>query len=87
MEDSLYFGAILMAVGMSTVFLILTLVVLGGKVMIFIINKYAPEPDPLATQLAPSGSTSLSKIAAITAVVKTITQGRGQVTEIKNSKE
>jgi len=87
MEDSLYFGAVLMAVGMSTVFLILTLVVLGGKVMIFIINKYAPQPAPLTAQLGSSGSISLSKIAAISAVVKTITQGRGQVTEIKKQKD
>ena len=87
MEDTMYFGSMLMAVGMSTVFIILALVVLGGKVMIFITNKYAPLPISLAVQAERSTAAGSSKIAAITAVVETITQGKGKITEIRKSKE
>jgi len=87
MEDTMYFGSMLMAVGMSTVFIILALVVLGGKIMIFITNRFAPLPISITTQTVQATRASSSKIAAITAVVETITQGKGQITEIRKSKE
>ena len=42
MSADISFGFMLMAVGMISVFTILALVVGGGKVMILLINKYAP---------------------------------------------
>ncbi len=83
MEDTMYFGTMLMAIGMTTVFTILALVVLGGKLMIIITNKFAPEAEVAVVRHVPGGGIEAAKIAAITAVVSTVTGGKGQVKEIK----
>ena len=83
MEDTVYFGTMLMLVGMATVFVILALVVLGGKLMIIIINKYAPLEESVVVRTLSSAGIETSKIAAITAAVETLTHGRGQITDIK----
>jgi Na+-transporting methylmalonyl-CoA/oxaloacetate decarboxylase gamma subunit len=85
MEDTMYFGSMLMAVGMTTVFTILALVVLAGKLTISITNKFAPIISPAVVQRSSSTSTEASKIAAITAVVGSVTQGKGHIIEIKKS--
>ena len=41
--DNLGIGFELMIVGMSTVFLILLIVIWGGKLLINVVNKIAPE--------------------------------------------
>jgi oxaloacetate decarboxylase gamma subunit len=83
MEETMYFGSMIMAVGMTTVFTLLALVVLGGKLTILFTNKFANEQQPLMVRQVVSGSNDSSKIAAITAAVETITQGKGHITEIK----
>lgn len=85
MEDTMYFGSMLMAVGMTTVFTILALVVLGGKLTIIITNKFAAVVEPTVVRTMPSTSIESTKIAAITAAVESITQGKGHITEIKKS--
>ena len=85
MEDTMYFGSMLMAVGMTTVFTILALVVLGGKLTIIITNKFAAVVEPTVVRTMPSTSVESTKIAAITATVESITQGKGHITEIKKS--
>jgi len=86
MEDTMYFGSMLMAVGMTTVFTILALVVLGGKLTILITNKFASESTTAVVRTIPSsGGIEASKIAAITAAVESITQGKGHIKEIKES--
>lgn len=85
MEDTMYFGSMLMAVGMTTVFTILALVVLGGKLTIIITNKFAAVVEPTVVRTMPSTSVESTKIAAITAAVESITQGKGHITEIKKS--
>jgi len=85
MEDTMYFGSMLMAVGMTTVFIILALVVLGGKLTIIITNKFAPTPEMAVVRTMSSTGIEASKIAAITAAVETITQGKGHISEIKKS--
>jgi len=81
----MYFGSMLMAVGMTTVFTILALVVLGGKLTILITNKLAPVSESVVVRRMSSTSTEASKIAAITAAVESITQGKGKISEIKKS--
>ena len=82
----MYFGSMLMAVGMTTVFIILALVVLGGKLTILITNKFASVPEPAVIRtMSSSGGMEAAKIAAITAVVETITHGQGHISEIKKS--
>jgi oxaloacetate decarboxylase gamma subunit len=86
MEDTMYFSSMLMAVGMTTVFTILALVVLGGKLTILITNKFASMPvQPVVRTMSSSGGIEASKIAAITAAVESITQGKGHIKEIKKS--
>lgn len=68
---------------MITVFSILSLVVIGGKIMIMLINRYTPVPEiSLAGSQGGSGIDS-TKVAAISAAVEAITGGRGKITEIK----
>jgi len=86
MEDSYYISSMLMAIGMTTVFIILALVVLGGKLTIIITNRFAPEQETRVVHHPGSpGGIDGSKIAAITAVVETVTQGRGYIQEIRKN--
>ena len=86
MEDTMYFGSMLMAVGMTTVFTILALVVLGGKLTILMTNKFASMPERAVVRtMSSTGGIEASKIAAITAAVESITKGKGHIKEIKKS--
>ena len=90
MNEQLSTALVVLLVGMITVFVVLSLVVLSGKVLISIVNKYAPDKaikKPVSARTIPitrkSTSTSSSKVAAIVAAVHQITQGKGQITSIK----
>jgi oxaloacetate decarboxylase gamma subunit len=86
MEDTMYFGSMLMAVGMTTVFTILALVVLGGKLTILITNKFSSQSAAAVVRtMSSTGSIEASKVAAITAAVESITHGKGHIKEIKKS--
>ena len=82
MENTLYFGVVLMAVGMTTVFIILALVVLGGKLTLIITNRSVQSTIPASVQPAQGGGFDSQKVAVITAAVHSVTQGRGKVVEI-----
>lgn len=84
MESTISNALVLLAIGMITVFLILALVVISGNILIKIVNKYAPEPSKkLVRSSRPSAGTPPEIIAAITAVVETVTAGHGKVDSIK----
>ncbi len=75
---------VLLGVGMITVFLILALVVISGSILVRIVNKYAPEPVKKLKRASRSASgTAPEVIAAIAAVVETVTGGHGKVESIK----
>lgn len=75
---------LLMAVGMTTVFCVLLIVIYLGKALIRIVNRRFPEPSPEKPPVEAAGQAiSNRKIAAITAAVSAITQGRGQITRIE----
>ncbi len=78
----------LLAVGMITVFTILTLVFLLGRFIIFTVNRYLPEAPVVLKKSADSVS-SISKkhIAAITAVVCKVTMGKGHPSHIEKIKK
>ena len=84
MSEEIEFGLTIMAVGMITVFSILGFVVLGGKIMIILINKYAsdeinlPPPTKLAVQ-----SIDNTKISVLASAVASATKGIGRITNIK----
>lgn len=75
----------MMGVGMITVFIILSLVVVIGNLIIRFVNKYLPEVVAAKIQAVPanSGKTNLRKVAAIVSAVKTVTGGKGHVTNIE----
>lgn len=84
MESSISNALQLLAIGMITVFLILALVVVSGNLLIKIVNKYAPEPTKKlkrATRVVTGPAPEV--IAAIAAVVETVTGGNGKVDSIQ----
>jgi len=81
---------LVMFVGMTTVFVILSLVVLSGRLLIRLVNRYAPElsvrqktVSPLIIPTAKEENISPSVLAAIVAAVENVTGGRGQIKEIE----
>lgn len=64
----------LLAIGMITVFVILTLVVLVGNLLIKVVNRLTPDAG---IEISPE------KLAAITAAVEVVTDGKGKVSHIE----
>jgi len=92
MTENLHTALTVMAVGMVTVFMILSLVVLTGKLLIAAVNKFAPAPETLTKKRSKK---SLSKtlagkeketIAALVAAVEAVTGGQGKITSIEKVK-
>ena len=75
----------LMGIGMITVFIILSLVVLIGNLIIRFVNKYLPEEVSKKVQRAANqaGEFNRKKVAAIVSAVKIATEGKGHVTKIE----
>lgn len=77
-------GLELMIVGMLTVFVILLIVIWGGKLLIAVVNKVAPEEVVPAKKVAkPAGTVDASTMAILQQVVKQITGGKGQVASVR----
>lgn len=76
---------LLMVVGMATVFVILLIVIYLGKLLIALVNKYAPEEVVPAKQEASRGAAPIQGniLAAITAAVNVVTQGKGKITKVE----
>ena len=79
------FALQLMGIGMVTVFLILSLVVLIGNLIIRFVNKYLPEEISKKVQQVTNhaGEFNRKKVAAIVSAVKIVTEGKGRVTKIE----
>lgn len=76
---------LLMVVGMATVFVILLIVIYLGKLLITLVNKYAPEEVVPAKKEAPQGPAPIpgNIMAAITAAVNVVTLGKGKITKVE----
>jgi oxaloacetate decarboxylase gamma subunit len=84
--ENLGIGLQLMIVGMSTVFLILLIVINGGKLLIKLVNMIAPEEVAAAkkqVQAANPSQVDASTMAILQEVVKQITGGKGRVESAK----
>lgn len=83
--EHLGIGLQLMIVGMCTVFAILLIVIYGGKLLISIVNKIAPEEEAVAkkTVTAQTGVVDASTMAVLQEVVKQLTGGKGHVESAK----
>ena len=82
--ENLETALLLMVVGMATVFAILLIVIYLGKLLISLVNKYAPEEQLPAKQKLKS-PVLIPEIffPAITAAVNVVTQGKGKVAKIE----
>ena len=83
--ENLETALLLMVVGMATVFVILLIVIYLGKLLIASVNKYAPEevlPAKKEVQKGPA-PVPANILAAITAAVNVVTQGKGKVTKVE----
>lgn len=83
MNEDLSTALMLLSVGMITVFLVLSFVVLVGNLLIIIVNKYVAEPLKTANIQRDVLSIPPQKIAAITAAVEVFTKGKGRITSVK----
>lgn len=84
MEHNLNNALIIMLVGMITVFIILSLVVVIGNLIIKITNKYPAETKKNLDNKTstPSNLASSQTIAALVAAVDITTLGKGKITNI-----
>ena len=82
--DNIGLGIQLMVVGMSAVFLILFIVIWGGKLLIKAVNKIAPEEveSSKKTSAAPAVVDSAT-MAVLQQVVTQITGGKGRIASAK----
>ena len=82
--DNLGIGFELMIVGMSTVFLILLIVIWGGKLLINAVNKIAPEEVASPKKgAAPAATVDSGTMAILQQVVSQITGGKGHISSAK----
>ena len=82
--DNIGLGIQLMVVGMSTVFLILLIVIWGGKLLIKAVNRLAPEEaaSPKKTGQV-SDAIDSTTMSVLQQVVSQVTGGKGYLSSAK----
>ena len=87
MSAELQTALLLLVVGMITVFIILSLVVLTGRTLIWVVNKYfSPEEKIAYEYTVPFVEDDVlykKKLAAIAAAVEIATGGKGKIVKIE----
>lgn len=81
--DNIGIGIQLMVVGMTTVFLILLVVIYGGKLLISAVNKVAPEEVVTKKTVAAPQTVDATTMSVLQEVVKQLTGGKGHVASAK----
>ncbi len=81
--ENIGLGLELMVVGMSTVFLILLIVIYGGKLLIRVVNKVAPEEEVSPKKAPAAAPIDSQTMSVLQEVVKQLTGGRGHVADAK----
>ncbi|MBO5795204.1 MAG: OadG family protein [Bacteroides sp.] len=74
---------LLMVVGMVTVFIILLIVIGLGKALIAFVNKFVPEEEAPAKKAQGPAPIPSNVLAAISAAVSVVTQGKGKVAKVE----
>ena len=83
MESNLSNALLLLLIGMSTVFVILFIIVMGGNFLIRLVNKVDLDVHEVPFTKIKTEILSPSSEAAIHAVVNVLTQGKGKVEKIE----
>ncbi len=82
--ENLSLGLTLMLIGMITVFAILLIVIYLSRLLIVLVNKYAPEETaPVKTPKAAVAAISATTMNIISAAVAKITGGKGHVKSVE----
>jgi oxaloacetate decarboxylase gamma subunit len=81
--ENLQTALLLMIVGMTTVFAILLIVIYLGKLLIHLVNKYAPEEVALPKKVAGPAPVPPHILAAITAAVNVVTHNKGRIVNVE----
>lgn len=82
--DNIGLGLQLMVVGMSAVFLILIIVIWGGKLLIKAVNKIAPEEVESSKKISAAPAVvDSATMAVLQQVVTQITGGKGRIASAK----
>ncbi len=81
MDPNIQIGLQLLLVGMLSVFIILGIVVGLGKVLILLVNKYAPQQ--VSHHISKKETIAQKHVVVLSSVVDLVTQGRGTIKSIK----
>ena len=84
-SESFSFALKLMAIGLSTVFVVLILIIQFGKLLIKLVNKIAPEEEKPQQTVAAAAPAAIAPDVqqAIAKAVEQITGGLGRVEKIE----
>ena len=80
--ENIEYALMLMVVGMATVFVILLVVINLGRLLITLVNKFAPEEAQKKSSVAVP-TVDAGAMDAIKAAVDILTAGKGQVVKIE----
>jgi len=80
MEATIGNALYLLLIGMTTVFFILTLVIVSGRILISVVNKFTPEAESLDTN---NSSIDPKTLEVISAAVKKLTGSRGEIDSVE----
>jgi len=78
MENTISSALFLLAIGMITVFIILMLVILCGKLLITVVNKYLPEEEKIKRESADDKAKHV-----IQQIVNKVTNSKGVIEKIE----
>lgn len=84
--ENLETALLLMAVGMTTVFAILLIVIYLGKLLIYLVNKYAPEEVIPVKKTSGPAPIPANILAAITAAVNVVTSNKAKIVKVEKQK-
>lgn len=85
MEGNLIEALKLLVVGMCTVFVVLIIIIEGGKLLIKAVNKFVPEEEVKPSQTATEAAISPAVTKVIMEAVNKATGGQAEVIEIKKA--
>ena len=77
-------AALIMGLGMTTIFVILMLIVWIGRALIRLVNHYSPVPEsPAQIESIETNTISPKTVAAIVSTVAYVTGQKGKITHIE----
>lgn len=83
MESNIVEALKLLVVGLGTVFVVLLIIIEGGKLLIKAVNRFVPEDESEQAKAANVAEVSPAVAKAIDAAVSQITGGQAKVIDIK----